>query len=151
MAVEKTSARSIGKDPYLSFRFRVEIDSLDAAGFQEVTGLTAETEVKSFREGGVNNSECQLAGPNKFPSKLILKRGLADAESLWAWYQRIMSGIIERKGIAVMLLDYTGEEKWRWSFRDACPVKWSGPELRGNQSEVAFESIELVHKGFLKA
>ncbi|MEE4218647.1 MAG: phage tail protein [Xanthomonadales bacterium] len=151
MAEAKNPPRSIGKDPYLSFRFRVEIDGLDAAGFQEVTGLTAETEVESLREGGVNTHEWQLAGPTKYPSKLILKRGLADEESLWSWYQRVVAGRVDRKGIAVLLLDHAGEEKWRWTFRDACPVKWDGPQLRAERGEVAFESIELVHNGFIRA
>ena len=151
MAEEKNSPRSMGKDPHLSFRFRVEIDGLDAAGFQEVTGLTAETEVESLREGGVNAHEWQLAGPTKYSSKLILKRGLADEESLWSWYQRVVSGQVERKGIAVILLDHAGEEKWRWTFREAYPVKWDGPQLRANRGEVAFETIELVHNGFIMA
>jgi phage tail-like protein len=149
MAEEKNSPRSIGKDPHLSFRFRVEIDGLDAAGFQEVTGLTAETEVESLREGGVNTYEWQLAGPTKYPSKLILKRGLADEDSLWSWYRDVVGGRPERKGIAVILLDQAGEETWRWTFRDACPVKWDGPQLRAERGEVAFESIELVHSGFI--
>ena len=139
--------RSIGKDPYISFRFRVEIDSLEVSGFNEVTGLTGETDVESFREGGVNLHEWQLAGPTKFPSKLILKRGLADAEALWSWYRHVMAGRIERKRVTILLLNHAGEERWRWVFRDACPVKWSGPEFRGGTAEVAFESIELVHNG----
>ena len=151
MAEEKNPPRSIGQDPYLSFRFRVEIDGLDAAGFQEVTGLSAETEVESLREGGVNTHEWQLAGATKYSSKLILKRGLADEESLWSWFQDVVAGRIERKGIAVILLDHNGEEKWRWSFRNVCPVKWEGPQLRAERGEVAFESIELVHNGFIRA
>lgn len=105
--------------------------------------------MERFWEGGINTSEQQLAGPTKFPSKLILKRGLADEDTLWSWYRKVVSGNVERKGIAVVLLDSSGEEKWRWSFREACPVKWTGPQLRANQSEVAFESIELIHKGFI--
>jgi phage tail-like protein len=141
------SVRSIDKDPYASFRFRAEIDSLQVSGFNEVTGLTFETDVATFREGGVNSHEWQLAGPTKFPSKLILKRGLADADALWSWYQDVMAGNIKRKRITISLLDYAGNEKWRWVFCDACPVKWSGPEFRAGRAEVAFESIELVHKG----
>ena len=34
-----------------------------------------------------------------------------------------------------------------WSFKEACPVKWTGPHLRASNSAVAFESLELVHRG----
>lgn len=147
MALEREPARGIDKDPYLSFRFKAEIDSLLVSGFSEVTGLTFESEVETFREGGVNSSERQLAGPTKFPSKLILKRGLADADALWSWYQDVRNGRITRKNVTIMLLNHAGEEKWRWVFRQACPVKWSGPDFRAGTAEVAFESIELVHQG----
>jgi phage tail-like protein len=125
----------------------VEIDSLVVSGFSEVTGLTFETEVETFREGGENAHEWQLAGPTKFPSRLLLKRGLADADALWSWYRDVMDGSIVRKRVTIMLLNHAGEESWRWVFRDACPVKWSGPEFRADTAAIAFESIELVHKG----
>jgi phage tail-like protein len=140
------------KDPYASFRFKVEIDGVGVSGFSEASGLVMETDVETFREGGVNTHEMQIAGPTKFPSKLILKHGLSDAE-LWDWYQNVMNGKIERKTVKIILLDPDpGNDEldkfsWNWVFREACPVKWSGPEFRAGTAEVAFESIELVHRG----
>lgn len=152
MAGKKKPVRSIGKDPYISFRFRVEIDSLEAAGFHEVTGLALETDVETFREGGENFYEQQLPGATKYPSKLVLKRGLADAEALWSWYEDVMYGFIERKDVSILLLDPAcDEERWRWLFLDACPVKWTGPDFRAGSAEVAFETVELIHKGLLYA
>lgn len=136
-------------DPYLAFRFSVEIDQQIVAGFSEVTGLTLETEVETFREGGVNQYEQQLAGPVKYPAKLILKHGLTDVEALWSWYREIATGRIRRKDIAILLLDSAGEEKRRWIFQGACPVKWAGPEFRGGAAEIAFETVELTHNGLL--
>jgi phage tail-like protein len=147
MEVGKTPARSIGRDPYAAFRFNVEIDSLVVSGFSEATGLTFETEIVTFREGGVNEHERQLAGPTKFPSKLLLKRGLADADALWSWYRDVMNGSIVRKRVTISLLNHAGERRGRWVFREACPVKWSGPEFRANTAAIAFESIELTHNG----
>jgi hypothetical protein len=34
-----------------------------------------------------------------------------------------------------------------WDFKEAFPVKWTGPELRADSGNVAFESIELAHRG----
>ncbi len=147
MAGEIKSARGLDKDPFASFRYRAEIDSLQVSGFNEVTGLAVESEVETFRIGGLNTHEWQLSGPAKFPSRLTLKRGLADADALWVWYKDVMNGRVKRKNVTITLLDYAGEEKWRWVFSEACPVKWSGPEFRAGTAEVAFETIELVHRG----
>ena len=35
-----------------------------------------------------------------------------------------------------------------WSFRNAFPVRWSGPNFKADDSSVAFEEIEFVHHGF---
>jgi phage tail-like protein len=147
MTAEQSSVRNSNDDPYLSFRFRVEIDSLQVSGFNEVQGLSFETQVEKFREGGVNSHERQLSGPAIFPSNLILKRGLANSDMLWSWYCDVMEGRVERKPLTVVLMNSGGEEQWRWVFRDACPVKWIGPQLAANQAAVAFESIEIVHGG----
>ena len=144
---KRPPSRGIGDDPYLSFRFKVKIGDNTVIGVNEVSGLSAETDVESFREGGVNTHEQQLIGPTKYPSKLILKRGLADAK-LWRWYVKVMSGSIERRNVAILLQDNPGEKTvWKWILHKACPVKWSGPDFRAGTAEVAFESIELIHQG----
>ena len=137
------------KDPYLSYRFQVEVDQQVVAAFSEVTGLDFETDVETFREGGVNLHEQQLAGPNKFPSRLVLKRGMTNARLLWSWHQDVTQGRIRRKDVSILLLDSTGEEKWRWNFRQALPVKWVGPQFRASNAEIAIETLELVHRGLL--
>lgn len=42
-------------DPYLNFRFLVEIHGLIVGGFSEVSGLQSETDIEEIREGGVND------------------------------------------------------------------------------------------------
>ena len=70
---KRPPSRGIGKDPYLSFRFKVKIGDNTVIGVNEVSGLSAETDVETLREGGVNTHEQQLIGPMKYPSKLTLK------------------------------------------------------------------------------
>jgi phage tail-like protein len=152
MAGGPSSLRGLDQDPFASFRFAVKIGDADVdlearvCGFSEASGLVLETEVETLREGGVNTHEIQLAGPSKFPSRLVLKRGLAEAQ-LWSWYRDVMRGKVERKKVTVILQDYDGQPKWQWVFSLACPVKWSGPEFRASTAEIAFESIELIHRG----
>lgn len=137
-------------DPFMSFQFTVSNGTKVIGGFSDVTGLGAETEVETLRVGGQNDAEVTLPGPTKFPSRLVLKRGLGDPALLWNWYLNILQGAIKRENVTIELMsDDRQQKKTSWTFREACPVKWSGPELHAGTSAVAFESIELVHKGFL--
>ncbi len=135
------------KDPILGFRFAIEIDKVVAAGFSEVSGLQAEIETQDYREGGVNEYIHKFAGPTKYPSNLILKKGVTDDKELWSWYCDVMNGKITRKSVSVLLMNTSGEEKRRWNLYNAYPVKWSGPDLKAAASEVAVEVLELAHEG----
>jgi len=135
------------KDPYLTFNFAVEIEGLVAGGFNEVSGLQAEIEVQDYREGGVNEYIHKRAGPARYPSNLTLKRGMTDTTTLWSWYCDVMQGKIVRKNVSVILMNSAGEEKKRWNFQKAYPVKWAGPGLKSSTSVVAVETLELAHDG----
>jgi len=145
-------SRPLALDPYVAFRFSIDIDGeSNVGGFNEVSGLVLETEVQTLRVGGVNEYEYQLAGPSKFPSRLVLKRGMGDVKFLWNWYRAVYQGEIKRKKVTVNLNDEQGGTLVSWSFKEACPVKWPGPDLRASNSAVAFESLELVHRGLAES
>ncbi|MFL6414185.1 MAG: phage tail protein [Bryobacteraceae bacterium] len=137
------------QDPYLAFRFAVEIEGLVAGGFSDVEGLQVEIEVEEYREGGLNGYTHKRAGPAKHASNLSLKRGLV-GKTLSDWCWDVVGGTIDRKNISVVILDETGEEQVRWNFEQAFPVKWVGPQLKSSGNEIAVETLELVHKGFVR-
>jgi phage tail-like protein len=134
------------KDPYSSFRFQIEIDSVISGGFTECSGLQAETEYEEYREGGFNDFVHKLPRITKYPN-ITLKRGVTDSEAMWKWHQNVVAGKIELKKGAIILLDDEGEQAIRWEFQNAFPVKWTGPELKSDSNTVAFESLELAHTG----
>jgi phage tail-like protein len=109
--------------------------------------LDVESAVETFKEGGELRFEQQLVGPTKYPSRIVLKRGIAASEELWWWHQDVTAGFVTRKDVSVVLLDSEGYEVRRWSFKGAVPVKWVGPQLRASSSEVAIETLELIHRG----
>ncbi|HEX5604833.1 MAG TPA: phage tail protein [Pyrinomonadaceae bacterium] len=137
-------------DPYKVFRFVVEINGTRVGGFSEVTGLEVRTEVEDYREGGVNDYIHKMPKETRYPN-LTLKRGITDATDFWDWHQQIVGGDIQRKMVSVVLLDAQGQEKWRWVFRDAYPVKWNGTDLNATGNTVVVESIELAHHGMTKS
>jgi phage tail-like protein len=135
------------KDPYGSYQYAVEIDQLVVGGFAEVTGLGFEADVESFREGGYNGHERQLPGAVKASARLVLKRGMGDAQELWDWFNNVAGGRLQRRDLSVLLVDADRSELRRWKFTRACPVKWSVSDLRAKNSEVAIEALEFVHEG----
>lgn len=136
-------------DPLMAFRFQVEIDGIVTTHASEVTGLQIETETESYEEGGVNEFVHQLPKRTKY-QRITLKRGITDRDELWKWYQEVISGKFQRKSGAIILMDVTGQEKWRWNFHNAYPVKWTGSDFKADSNSVAFETVELVHNGIKK-
>jgi phage tail-like protein len=140
-------------DPFSAFLFQVRVGTQNGTqvigGFSDVSGLTAETEVETYRAGGMNTTDVTLPGPTKFPSRLVLKRGIGDPALLWKWYLNVIQGMIKREKVTIELMSPDRRQLVSWTFLEACPVKWTGPELHANTSAVAFESVDLVHKGLL--
>ncbi len=133
-------------NPYTSFRFRLETNGIIIAQVSEISGLQMETETESYEEGGVNDYVHQLPKGTKY-QHITLKRGITDLDDMWKWYQEVVSGKFKRRNGSIILMDVTGQDKWRWNFTDAYPVKWTGPDLKADSNTVAFETIELAHHG----
>lgn len=136
-------------DPYHGYNFAIEIEGLLVGGFSHVTGLAAEVEVDSYREGGVNDHVHRFPRTTQYPN-LVLSHGLTDLSTMWNWHYNVTRGVVERRNGTIMLLDGRGLPAMYWNFRNAFPVKWSGPEFDAGSNEVAVESIELVHDGLVK-
>ena len=134
-------------DPYARFNFLVEIDGVPRAGFAEVEGLGAETEVVEYREGADKaGSRRLLPGLTRYP-RVVLRRGFAGDASLFQWWRGIRDGAPDRRDVTITLLDEAREPVAQWRLRRAWPAKWEGPALNAKTSEVAIESLELVHEG----
>ena len=133
-------------DPYAGFNFRVEIDGLTVAAFSECSGLSSETAVVEYREGGESRIR-KLPGQTKF-SNLTLRRGVTEDRTLWEWRQTVVNGKVERRNGSVVLLDTAHNEVARWNFFEAWPAKWEGPHLNARSSDVCIETLELAHEGF---
>ncbi|MFP2928735.1 phage tail protein [Pyxidicoccus sp. 3LG] len=137
-------------DPYMPYNFLVEIDGLLTGGFQEVHGLEIRTELQQYAEGGVNGYAHQIPGETRYPN-LVLSHGLTDIDTLWNWYESVRRGVIQRRNMTLMVLDRQRIPVMWWDIREALPVRWAGPSFDAQQdSEVAVETVELVHKGIVK-
>ena len=135
------------KDPFRGFKFRIQIDGINKAGFREVSGLDAATDTVDYRDGDGDTIR-KLAGLKKF-SNITLKRGITDDQDLWKWRSLVMDGKIKgaRKNGQIILLDDEGKEAAEWTFTDGWPAKWTGPSFNATANEVAIDTIEIAHEG----
>ena len=138
-------------DPYVGFRFMVDIEGLFVGGFQEVSGLSIELDVESVKEGGVNDYTHRLPKGVKY-GDIVLKRGLGDINMLWAWYNDIVSGgnpIVRRSG-SIRMLNSMGIPTYSWDFLEAYPIKWEASGISSSSNAVVTESMTLAHHGLKK-
>jgi len=139
------------KDPFRGFNFKIEMDGVTKAGFQECSGLDASTDPVDYREGQEKgNIARKLTGLNKH-ANIVLKRGVTDDHSLWDWRKKVIEGKTDRQHGSIVLCDETGEEKVRWNFVEGWPTKWTGPTFNATSNEVAIETLEIVLEGLSKA
>ena len=81
---------------------------------------------------------------------LVLSRGLVNIDLFYIWYQATSQGLIQQLNGTILLLNSQQIPVMWWSFKNAYPVKWEGPQLNASSDEVAVEKIELVHQGISK-
>jgi phage tail-like protein len=150
LSIATSMGLGIRIDPAMAHSFMVEIDGLFVAGFTEVSGLESHMSLEPILEGGQNQWQEQRVNGLTYSKPLVLKRGITTADMLWMWHNDVVSGKIVRRNGSVVLMTKDLTEMWRWNFKDAFPISWIGPSFRADQSAVAFESIELVHRGISK-
>ena len=140
--------------PFSKFRFQIEMHGF-TAGFSEVSGFDATTDVIEYRAGNhTENSTIKFGGLTKY-SNITLKWGMTSDNALYKWFTQAVGGSAAQEGTDIQREDLTinllGEDgttvRASWQVRQAWPCKYVAPDFNANASEVAFESIELAHEG----
>ena len=125
--------------------FDLVIQGKSIGYFTSVKGLTAEVETVSYNEGGNNEFVRRLPTRVKWPN-LVLKRGMTDSKELQQWFHKSHQGP-ELTSVTLTMLNESGDRIRTWSFKNAFPVKWAGPDFDAAQNAVATETIEIAHEG----
>jgi phage tail-like protein len=141
--------------PPFAGRFTITVDDLEIGSFTEVSGLTVTIDVEEVVEGGQNQFVHKLPKGMKWPN-LTFKRGLTQPNTLFAWLQACSGDAlndhqVDRRNVAVTLLDAAGEPVRSWHLAAAFPVKWTGPRLAASSRDLAVEELEIAHHGFTVA
>jgi phage tail-like protein len=134
-------------DPIPVFKFWIEINGIVEAEFKECSGLRLERRVEEVEEGGVNDHVHILPGRNKY-ANIVLKYGVTLSNEVWNWYQEgLYDGKVTRKDFSILLRGIDGQVAKTWNVSKGFPVKWEGPALNVEGSQVAVETLEIAHHG----
>ena len=136
------------QDPLRNYRFRVEIDGIQAGGFSEVFIEPTTTDVIDYREGGDRSFVRKLPGLTRF-GNVTLKRGVSTSLELFNWHLQVVRGQIAnaRRNVTIVVLDDAGQDVARFQVSDAWPTKYDPGDLNARGNEVFIESLELANEG----
>src|SRR5262249_29508388 len=136
------------KDPLRNFRYRLEIDGIQQAGFSEVAIAETTTEAVEYPEGDEPSHGRKLSPLTK-TGNITLKNGVTDSLELWKWHKSIVDGQImsNRKKVGIIVIYEAGNDKARFVVSEAWPVKYDPSDLNAKGNEVFIETLELANEG----
>jgi phage tail-like protein len=130
--------------PFGVHSFVLKIPDIDTVGFfLQCRGLELSFDVLEYREGGNNDFVHRLPGGLSYPN-LVLSRGLTKEDALLKWFGATQTKP-QPKEITLTLK--TAESERTWTFADAFPIKWTGPQIDSSGSSIATETLEIAHGG----
>lgn len=136
--------------PQAKFRYKIEIDGLEAGGFSEATGFDASIDVIEYREGDMTaETPMKIAGLKKY-GNITLKQGLTDSRVMYDWLAAGVNGEVQRKTLTLTLLNETQAPAASWQIINAWPAKYTAPDFNATASEIAIETIEIAHEGMTR-
>jgi phage tail-like protein len=137
--------------PPVNFYFSVKVVGFsEDINFQEVSGISAEIESDTVKEGGVNEFSHKLPKGVKY-NNLVLKRGLVQSSPLLDWIKNAVERFVfSPKLVIVSLLDKSGKPQVNWVFNNAFPVAIKLTDFNAQDGKVMIETIELSYNYFTR-
>jgi phage tail-like protein len=135
-------------DPYRNFNFTVELDGINSSSFSEVVFPASTAGVIEYREGADRVTSSRKLPGRVHYGNVVLRRGIAQNNDLWDWWNLVREGQLQRKNGSIVLLDMDGTEVRRWNFFAAWPCRYDISPLAGRGEETVIETLELAIESF---
>jgi phage tail-like protein len=141
----------------LTNRFHVVIDGVDLGGWKSCKGLNVNFKHEEIWSGGHYSSPTILPHQVEYTA-VTLQRAMnsEDSVKLRRWLSKVIvedwyGGYDDRVGATacITVFDAHYAEVGSYSLRNVFPSSYKGPDLDAGQSQVATETLELKHGGFL--
>ena len=137
-------------DPLRNFRFRLEIDQIEQAGFAEVAIGDTTTEMIEYREGDEQTTVRKLKGLTKY-GNVTLKWGVTSSMELSGWHQLVVDDATPlddaRRTVVIRMQDEDGSDVAAFEVIKAWPCRYDPSDLNAQGNEVAIDTLELANEG----
>jgi phage tail-like protein len=120
-------------------------------GFQEVSGMSHDTEVISYEHGAMIDGTAPMKSPGKtkYGESISLKRGYFKGDKeMQDWLELIRVDETARRTVIITMLDEQQNPVMTWTVFKAWPSKIDALSLNSGSSQAAIESISLQHEGY---
>ena len=125
----------------------LELDGVRVSVFTEVTGLGWERDVIEVREGGDPDATTRRLPGRMKPGEVTLTRGLTTDLTFEQWMRDPVPVGQPRRSVSLAVFDTEGRAVARYHLENAWPSKLAVTGLRSGGTEIALESLTLVHEG----
>jgi phage tail-like protein len=134
-------------DAAVGHSFGLEVDGVRVAMLTEVSGLGWERDVIEVREGGDPDATTRRLPGRTKPGEVTLSRGLTTDLTFEQWMRDPVPVGQPRRSVSIALFDAEGRAVARYHLEHAWPSKLAVTGLRSGGTEIALESLTLVHEG----
>ncbi|HEX6353556.1 phage tail protein [Actinophytocola sp.] len=135
----------------LTNRFKVVMsgnNTYDIGSWAKADGLDVTWDVAEYRMGDGGNDRLYFPGNTKY-TNIRLTRSVSDeTEATKKWLDETATKVQLFDGY-IELRDSGQKKVTSWDLRDVMPAKWSVTTFDASASQVALETLELTHRGFL--
>ena len=131
-------------------RYVVRIDDHNLGSFSSCVGLGAGVVLKTRQEGGNNQFVWQLPTRITYPTIKLTRPLGADTSKVATWFSGIAQGYTRHTG-TIQAMTADGTVIAEWGLEGVVPVRWSGPSFTPDSPQVAAETIEIDHHGFISS
>ena len=153
-------ARSLLDDPLKNYKYRIEIDGFQRAGFSECSGLEVAIEAVEYREGGDPKTPRKSPGQASFPN-ITLKRGVIAKSTeggdfdMEGWMEQCYehNSVVEdtepRRTIDIVIMRPDNQEGRRYRLDETFPVNYQPfGDLNATANDNVIEELEVAYEGF---
>ncbi|MDT4917764.1 MAG: hypothetical protein QOI15_2878 [Pseudonocardiales bacterium] len=137
----------------LANRFHVTVDqgNWNLGSWQKCEGLDVTWDMPDYRAGDDGNMRWFFPGNTKYkPIKLIRAAAAGDSDTVRKWLNtNAWTQADSRGGIHIVLYDSNGDQITFWDLKAALPKAWSINAMDAGASQVAIETLEIDHQGWL--
>jgi phage tail-like protein len=135
------------RDALVAQRFKITVDGVEIATFQEVSGIVSELEVVTLKANDREGKPYvkQMIGAQK-PPTITLKRAADSSKALWDWHKHALDGDLTsaRKSGAITQMDFMNQPVAEYSFFDAWISKLEATGMKAGDNTPSVESVTIV-------